>query len=266
MGRRIPFKNWFIEDEDHPKLPTGAYALNLVVVGILIAAVLFFSFTRMNYRFNWGSVWRYRQAMANGFLVTIAISLFALLLSLFLGVVFGIGRSSKLVLFRFLSHAYIETIRGTPLIVQILVFFYVIATAFNVNNRYIAGVVIMSLFAGAYVAEVIRGGIESVSASQLESARSLGLNRRQTYRYIIFPQVITRILPALAGQFASLIKDSSLLSVISVNEFTLRAREVNANTFSTLESYIPLAIGYLALTLPVSLLTKALEKRFSYAT
>jgi polar amino acid transport system permease protein len=124
----------------------------------------------------------------------------------------------------------------------------------------------MSLFAGAYIAEIIRSGVESIGNTQRETARSIGLTKGQTYRHIIFPQVITRVLPPLAGQFASLIKDSSLLSIIAIKEFTLAAREINANTFSTLESYIPLALGYLILTIPISMLTKKLEARFFYET
>jgi polar amino acid transport system permease protein len=128
------------------------------------------------------------------------------------------------------------------------------------------GVLALSLFAGAYLAEMIRSGIESVRDSQLESARAIGLTRGQTYRYVIFPQVVRQLIPPLTGQFASIIKDSSLLSIIAVSEFTLNAQEVNAFTYSTLESYLPLAIGYLVLTLPVSLFSQALERRYRFAT
>lgn len=239
--------------------------LNTIIVAGALAVLFWFAFTRLNYRFNWPSVWRYRYNLVRGFGMTILISFFSLILSVVVGTVFGLGQRSHFAPVRYFSRTYIEGIRGTPLLVQILIFFYVVANSIGIANRYVVGVIIMSLFAGAYVSEIIRAGIESVAHSQLESARSLGFTRYQTYRYIIFPQVITRILPPLAGQFASLIKDSSLLSIIAVNEFTQSAREVNANTFSTLESYIPLAIGYLILTLPISVLTKRLEKKFSYA-
>jgi polar amino acid transport system permease protein len=92
------------------------------------------------------------------------------------------------------------------------------------------------------------------------------LTRAQTYRYVIFPQVLRQLIPPLTGQFASIIKDSSLLSIIAVSEFTLNAQEVNAFTYSTLESYLPLAVGYLLLTLPISLVSRVLERRFHYAT
>jgi polar amino acid transport system permease protein len=164
------------------------------------------------------------------------------------------------------GHLYVELVRGTPLLVQILVFFYVVADAFRVENRYVAGVLILSFFSGAYISEVIRAGIQGVSESQLESARAIGLTRAQTYRYVIFPQALRLSLPPLVGQFVSLIKDSSLLSTIAVNEFTQAARDVNSVTYSTLECYLPLAAGYLVLTLPLSLWLRSLEKRFHFET
>lgn len=128
------------------------------------------------------------------------------------------------------------------------------------------GVLTLSFFSGAYISEVIRAGIQSVGKSQRESAMAIGLTRFQTYRFVIFPQALRQILPPLAGQFVSLIKDSSLLSVIAISEFTLNAREVNSNTFSTLESYIPLALGYLVLTLPISIWIRHLEGRNQFET
>ncbi|HPM03318.1 MAG TPA: ABC transporter permease subunit, partial [Candidatus Cloacimonadota bacterium] len=99
-----------------------------------------------------------------------------------------------------------------------------------------------------------------------ESAKAIGLSHYQTYRFIVIPQVIKRVLPALAGQFVSLIKDSSLLSIIAISEFTLNAQEVNSYTYSTLESYIPLAFGYFILTFPISLVSAYLEKKTNYAS
>jgi polar amino acid transport system permease protein len=112
----------------------------------------------------------------------------------------------------------------------------------------------------------VRAGIESVSQSQLESARAIGLTNTQTYRLVIFPQAIRLILPSLVGQFVSLIKDSSLLSIIAVNEFTQAARDVNSATYSTLEAYLPLAAGYLILTLPVAIWTRRLERKLRFET
>jgi polar amino acid transport system permease protein len=168
--------------------------------------------------------------------------------------------------FRALSRLYVEVIRGTPLLVQISFAFYVVADAFRFENRFIVGLLTLSLFSGAFISEIIRSGIESIGVSQLESARAIGLTRFQTYRYVIFPQAIRLILPPLAGMFASLIKDSSLLSVISIGEFTWNAQQVAALTYSNFECYIPLAIGYLVLTLPITLWTQWLEQRTKYET
>lgn len=218
-------------------------------------------FANTQYDFNWGGVWKYRQKFINGFFMTIVISFFALILSLLIGLFFAYGQSSKFIILRFFSRFYIEIIRGTPLLVQILVFFYVFAANLGFNNRYIVGTFILAIFSAAYVSEILRSGIQSISYSQFEAAKSLGFTNFQTYRYIIFPQSYKRILPPLTGQFASIIKDSSLLSIISISEFTMNAQDVNSITYSTLESYIPLAIGYLLLTYPISLLSKHLEKK-----
>jgi len=217
-------------------------------------------FTAISYDFYWESIYEYRQKFIDGFLITIYISFFALILSLIIGVIFAYGQNSKFILLRFFSRFYIEIIRGTPLLVQILIFFYVFANNLGFDNRYIVGTVILSMFAGAYVSEIIRAGVKSIDKGQYESAKSLGFTPTGTYIYIIFPQAYKRILPPLTGQFASIIKDSSLLSIISISEFTMNAQEVNAYTYSTLESYIPLALGYLLLTYPISWYANRLEK------
>ena len=236
------------------------------LVALLVCAVFSFAFSELRYGWNWSAIWQYRQKFVQGWLMTVAISAAALLASLLLGLLTALARRSSLLPLRYLAILYVETVRGTPLLVQILILFYVVANAFGVDNRYLVGVLTLSLFAGAYLSEMIRSGIESIRDSQLESARAIGLTRAQTYRYVIFPQVVRQLIPPLTGQFASIIKDSSLLSIIAVSEFTLNAQEVNAFTYSTLESYLPLAVGYLLLTLPISLVSRALERRFHYAT
>ena len=221
----------------------------------------------MNYHWDWGAIYKYRQKFLQGWLMTILISLASLGLSVCLGLVFRAGPTQPAFWpLRYFSKLYVAVVRGTPLLVQILIFFYVVANAFGVSNRYLVGVLTLSFFSGAYISEIIRAGIESVGKSQLESAQAIGLTRAQTFRYVVFPQALRQSLPPLAGQFVSLIKDSSLLSIIAISEFTLNAQEVNSYTFSTLESYLPLAVGYLVLTLPISLWTRRLEKRHKYET
>lgn len=218
-------------------------------------------FSNITYNFNWAQVYEYKQKFINGFIMTVVISFFALILSFIIGLFFAYAQNSKLIILRFFSRFYIEIIRGTPLLVQILIFFYVFANNLGFENRYIVGTVILAIFSGAYVCEIIRAAIESIEKEQFETSFSLGMSNYQMYRYIIFPQAFKRMLPALTGQFASIIKDSSLLSIIAISEFTMNAQEVDSITYSTLESYIPLAIGYLILTYPISYYTKSLEKR-----
>ena len=243
----------------------GAAIASGILVALLAAALFSFAFGELHYGWNWAAIWQYRQKFWNGWLMTVALSVAALAASLLIGLTSALARRSSILPLRYAAVLYVELVRGTPLLVQILILFYVVANAFGVDNRYLVGVLALSLFAGAYLSEMIRAGIESIRDSQLESARAIGLTRAQTYRYVIFPQVVRQLIPPLTGQFASIIKDSSLLSIIAVSEFTLNAQEVNAFTYSTLESYLPLAVGYLLLTLPISLISRRLERRFHYA-
>ena len=223
--------------------------------------MFYLTFLSVAYTFNWSNIYEYKQKFIDGFMMTIVLSFFALILSFMIGLFFAYGRSSKIIFLRFFSRLYIEGIRGTPLLVQILIFYYVFANSLGLDNRYVVGTIILALFSAAYVSEIVRAAIQSIEKEQFEASLSLGLNNYQLYRYVIFPQAFRRMLPSLTGQFATIIKDSSLLSVIAISEFTMNAQEVNAYTYSTLESYIPLAIGYLFLTYPISLYTSKLEKK-----
>jgi len=251
---------------DQPEPPLWRKAASLLLAFAIIAAVFTFAFSTVTYTWNWPGVWSYRALFIKGWLTTVLLSAASLLMSCIIGVVFALLRRTPFLPLRYLARIYVETIRGTPLLVQILVFYYFIGTAFHVEDRYIAGAFILSVFSGAYISEIIRSGVESIGQSQLDSARAIGLTTVQTYRYVIFPQAIRQILPPLAGQFASLIKDSSLLSIISISEFTFNAQNVSSYTYSNLESYLPLAAGYLLLTLPISLWTQSLERRNRFET
>lgn len=238
--------------------------ISILLAAALLAAICFGILQALSW--NWSGVWAYREVFWRGWLNTIWISAAALVLSVLLGLLAALGRRAPYPAVRWLAAGYVELIRGTPLLVQLLLLFYVVADAVGLQNRYAAGILILAIFSGAYIAEMIRAGIDSVGKSQLESARAIGLTRRQTYRHVIFPQAIRHILPPLAGQAASIIKDSSLLSILGIGEFTLAAQQVNSATYSTLESYLPLALGYLALTLPVSILARHLEGKYRYET
>ncbi|MFT3850333.1 MAG: amino acid ABC transporter permease [Propionivibrio sp.] len=257
--------NFLFASGDGRPVERAARVAAWCLVAVFVAALFTFAFNQLHYGWNWPAIWAYRQKFMQGWLMTLAISAAALLVSVLVGVVIALARRARFLPLRYAAVLYVEVIRGTPLLVQILILFYVVANAVGVENRYVVGVLALSLFAGAYLAEMVRAGIESIRDSQLESARAIGLTRGQTYRYVVFPQVVRQLIPPLTGQFASIIKDSSLLSIIALNEFTLNAQEVNAFTYSTLESYLPLAAGYLLLTLPISLFSRILERKFHYA-
>jgi len=215
---------------------------------------------------DWEAVGGYWRLFADGWATSVEISAAALVLSTLLGLMLALAQRSIFLPLRTLAQCYVEVVRGTPLLAQIYILFYVVAEAVHLENRLVAGILTLSFFSAAYLSEVFRAGIASVGRSQLESAQAIGLTPAQTYRHVVLPQALRFVLPSLAGQFVSLIKDSSLLSVIGLNEFTQSARNVASYTFSNLESYLLLALGYLLLTLPVSLLTRHLEKRFRYET
>lgn len=238
------------------------YGLVLLLLGGLLA----YAFGQLNYQWNWSALYDYRHKFIQGWWTTVWITLISLVLSTLMGLVFAMCLDSRFLFLQALARVYVELIRGTPLLVQVLIFFYVIAHSMGLENRYVVGVLCLSCFSGAYMAEIFRAGINSVGQSQIDSARAIGLSRSQILRHIIIPQATRVVLPPMAGQLVSLIKDSSLLSIIAISELTLNAQEVNSFTYSTLESYLPLAVGYLILTLPLSLFIRYTERRLRFET
>ncbi|MGB8853286.1 MAG: amino acid ABC transporter permease [Pirellulales bacterium] len=235
-----------------------------LIVIVLFAAGIALAFWRVGYTWNWAGVWDYRQKFLQGWLTTVGLSIAALAASVAIGGVAAFMLRSRQPLLEAAARIYVELIRGTPLLAQLLIGFYVVASAVGLENRYVVGVAVLALFSGAYMAEIFRGGLDAIPQAQLDSARAIGLAPAQTLRLVVLPQAVRIVLPAVAGQLVSLIKDSSLLSVIAISEFTLAAQEVNSFTYSTLESYLPLATGYLALTLPLAGVSRWLERRFRY--
>lgn len=239
-------------------------ALNILLLAFLLVGVFWFSLSRLGIVLDFSFLPTYRQRLFDGFIMTIAISAASLVLSLILGVASAVMQQSSILFLRYSAKLYVTVIRGTPLIMQIFLFYYIIGTAFGVENRFISGVLILSIFEGAYISEIVRGSLLSIDATQYEAAKAVGFTQKQTIQYVLFPQMVARTLPALTGQFASIIKDSSLLSMIAVIELTQAVREISATNLKLFESYLFLGMLYLALTLPVSFMSKRLEKRFSY--
>ena len=238
--------------------------LNFFLVMGMFVATFWLSLGVICVHLDFGALGQFWLRIWPGFWVTIGISAASLVLSLFIGILSAAGCSCSLLFIRYFCSIYVKFIRGTPLIMQIYLFFYIVGTAWGVENRFAAGVIILSLFEGAYISEIIRGSLLSMEESQLEAARAVGFTPRQTLRYVVLPQLVTRTLPALTGQFASTIKDSSLLSMIAVIELTQTIREITAVNFQMFEGYLLLGLLYLCLTLPVSFVSKRLERRFQY--
>jgi len=197
-----------------------------------------------------------------GLWVTLKISVISLFFAVIIGLVAGLMRISNNPVTKNLSFLYVEIIRGTPLLVQIFIVYFFLGTIFDLE-RFTAGVVALSVFTGAYIAEIIRSGIQSIPPGQMEAARSLGMNYPKAMAYVILPQAFKRTLPPMAGQLITLIKDSSLVSVISITDLTKAGREVISGSFATFEVWFVVAGLYLLLTISLSWVVQRIEKRLA---
>ena len=186
-----------------------------------------------------------------------------------MGLFLGIGRISENKFLSTISRTYIEFVRGIPILILIFTMAFVVvvdaAEFFNINNgnvpMIIRAIIALSVFYGAYIAEVFRAGIESVPVGQREGGASLGLSKRQVMRHIVLPQAFRNMLPALGNDFISMMKDSSLLSVLAVQDLTYKGRLYSGSTFRFPETYLVLTVLYLCITLLLSSLQRQLEKK-----
>ena len=204
---------------------------------------------------------------------TLIIAVFTVLFGTILGVLMAMARMSKFKPLKWLATAYIEFFRGTPLMVQLMFIFYglpMIGVTFPTVSfipdfdRFAAGVVAMSLNSCAYVAEIIRSGIQAVDAGQMEAARCLGFHHREAMTLVILPQAVRNILPALGNEFVTIIKESSIVSVISIADLMFRAKGIIAKTYNSLECLAVVAIIYFILTFLGGRLIALMERRMSY--
>ncbi len=209
-----------------------------------------------------------------GLWITLKLSVIATILGVIIGIIGGLTRVSSNPALKWVTIIYVEIIRGSPLMVQILIWYFVIGTVVNDllatygMGRLPAfwyGVASLACFAGAYVTEIVRAGIQSIHRGQTEAARSLGMSYGQSMLHIILPQALRRILPPLAGQFISLIKDSSLLGIIAIRELTKAAREAVSASLQPFEVYLLAAVLYLVLTFTLSMVVQRLEKRMAFS-
>ena len=253
------------------------------------------------YKWDWSGIWpfivRFDQAsgrwvtnlLVDGLLTTLRLALWGILLAGAIGAVMGLARTSKRLLFRLVGGAYVMLVRNIPPIVFVFVFVYFIASQImptlaigervkalpefgqaivtvlfgpaRLIDNFVLGLLCLSVFSGAYVTEIVRAGIQSVPASQREAGQSLGLSRLDILRFIVLPQAWRNVLPPMAGQFIQLIKDSSLVSLVSIQELTFSAQDVQVTTQRVFEVFVFVAVVYFVICLSLSRLFARLERR-----
>jgi polar amino acid transport system permease protein len=253
----------------------------------------------LSYKWNWGAIpqyfFRYDSAtnswvsnvLIEGFLTTIRLSVWATVFATLIGIVMGLFRVSQSLFKRLVGGTYVELIRNLPPLVLIFIFYFFVSNQLlpvlgveaiirtrdeatlsvltflfakpSLFTAFISALITLSIFEGAYITEIVRAGIQSIEKGQWEAADALGLSRWQRMRLIILPQTIQRILPPLAGQFISTIKDSAIVSVISIQELTFQGMELMSTTYFTFEIWITITIMYLILTLTCSLAVARIE-------
>ncbi len=257
----------------------------------------------LEYNWNWDiipSYFFYKETitgqfhpniLVKGFVMTFKLSIWATLLGFLLGTLSGIMGAKGSVEERFISSFYVETIRNIPSLVLIIIFYFFVSSQFldalsldkwlrnNTGifqktltllfaepgqiNAFISAVIALGLYEGAYISEIVRGGIISIQKGQWEAAWSIGLNKQKTFLLVILPQTFRKVAFPLAGQFISTIKDSAIVSVISIQELTFQGMELMAATFLTFEIWITITLLYFLITFPLSSIVAMLEKKYS---
>jgi polar amino acid transport system permease protein len=274
----------------------------MLVVGVLFYFVYRIN-VGLNYRWSWEKIpqflFRYdaesgkwvSNILMHGLYNTLRLSFYGIILATLFGTVMGICRSSRILFFKLSSGAYVESMRNLPpLVIIYLIYFFIgdqvmpgIGLDRFIDSRsestqgiieilfarpeyitaFLSALLTLAIFEGAYITEIVRSGIQSIRKGQWEASYALGLSWWQQMRYIILPQAYQRILPPLAGQFIALIKDSSIVSVISIQELTFQGTELMTATLLTMEIWITVTVLYLLLTLPCSLAVERIEIYFA---
>jgi len=271
----------------------------------LIAFVVWQTHTVLDYRWNWSSIWPFvlktdpatgrlePNLIITGLVTTLRLAVWGILLSGAIGIAMGLARTSKRLLPRLIGGSYVMLIRNIPPVVFVFIFFYFIASqitpALGLADRirdagpaarwllsvlfgdvrlienFVIGLLCLSFFTGAYVTEIVRAGVQSVSRQQIEAGESLGLSKGDVMRFVIFPQAARNVLPPMAGQFIQLIKDSSLVSLVSIQELSFMAQDVQVSTQRVFEVLIFVAAIYFAICFGLSRVFEWLERRAAVA-
>jgi len=285
-----------------PKIRPLDIIISLLIAGAAVY-IIYRVTVNLHYKWNWSVIpqylWRYDEQsnrwVANllmlGVFNTIRLSIWGTILAVLFGTVMGLFRVSQSLFLRMIARSYVELIRNMPPLVLIFIFYFFVSDQIMPTLRlqdllssrsaatqwlcallfappvyfpaFVSAVLSLALFEGAYITEIVRAGIQSVEKGQWEASYALGLSRWHRMRYIVLPQAVQRILPPMAGQFISLIKDSAIVSVISIQELTFQGLELMAATYLTFEIWITISALYLIMTLTCSLAVERLEIRMA---
>lgn len=210
---------------------------------------------------NFMGLWQYRQVFIHGIQVTLLVSSTAIVIAIILGTGVALMRLSNKRIVSMVAKIYVEAIRNTPILIQLYIIYFGIGSYIKYKTDFWPGVMALAIFSAAFVAEIIRSGIQAVPHGQVEAGLSIGMDQRELMRYVVLPQAFRKILPPLAGQFITLIKDSSLVSLLALSDLTFAAQKVSVTTFRVFESYIIAAALYFAIATVLSHLTSLLERK-----
>lgn len=240
----------------------------------LLAWVVLRGAQGMGYNWQWFRVQRYLWrvvdgeviygALIKGLIVTLQISALAMAIAAAIGLAAALLRLSRSPVGRALAYGYIEIARNTPLLLQVLIFYFIIAHILGIS-RFWAGVLSLAFYEGAFASEIIRGGVLAVRRGQWEAARALGLSSFDIYRDVVLPQALPLMLPPMAGVLVNLVKHSSIVSAIAIFDLTTEGRTIVADTFMAFEIWLTVAAIYLAITVALSLVVTGLERRYGHA-
>lgn len=212
--------------------------------------------------FNFQVIWESIPFLLTGLKLTLIITVFGLLVGFFLGTVTGLMKISRNVLVQKIGGVYVESIRGTPIMVQVMFIYFGLPLALDMRVApIVAGITAIGINSGAYIAEIVRGAFQSIDRGQTEAGRSIGLSHLQTLLYIIWPQAFRRMIPPLGNQFIISLKDTSLLVVVGVGELTRTGQEIIASNFRAFEIWLTVAVMYFIVTMSIAKILNMMERR-----
>ena len=277
----------------------------LVALFGAVGLIMWRASTVFQYRWDWSTIWPFifrldaatgrwvPNIIVDGFLTTIRLAVWGILIAGVLGTLMALARNSRRLFLRLLSGSYVMLIRNIPPVVFVFVFVFFIASQVmpklaladsvaklsatsqwwisvffgspKLIDNFLLGLICLSVFSGAYVTEIVRAGLESVPKAQIEAGESLGMSRFDIARFVVLPQALRNVLPPMAGQFIQLIKDSSLVSLVSIQELTFMAQDVQVTTQRVFEVFVFVAVVYFVICFSLSQIFSGLERRYARA-